>query len=81
MTLGPRASCAAKQPHQAVPGVDGANNRARLIGPAGAVHFAGGNAGNPYLRAFGAPHRAIAIPNRDGRAGEGLPRGDDLKQA
>ena len=39
-----RASLSAHQPHQSVTGINGARVRARLVGIAGAVHFACGDA-------------------------------------
>ena len=50
---------------------------AGLVGPAGAVHFARGDPGDADMRAFGAPDRAIAIPDMRRRTGEALPGGND----
>lgn len=41
------------------------------------INFARGNAGEPNLRPFRAPDRAIAIPHRRRRAGKGLARRDE----
>lgn len=46
--------------------------RTGMPGTAAAVHFACRHAGKADMWAFRAPYRAIAIPNRDGCAGEGL---------
>ena len=40
-----------------------------------AIHFPGRNAGQTNTRSFGAPDRAVAIPNPGRCAGEGLARG------
>jgi len=50
--------------------------RARLIGAAGTVDFAGGNTGNPQARAFLAPDWPIAIPDMGRCTGKGLPGGN-----
>ena len=44
---------------------------------AAAVHFARGDPGKADMRTLGAPDRSIAIPDRDGCAGEGLAGRDD----
>ena len=46
--------------------------RAGVPRTAAAVHFACGHAREAYMRPFRAPYRAIAVPDRDGGAGEGL---------
>jgi hypothetical protein len=78
MALGKRSACAAKERDKSITGIDGAHGWARLIGSAGAVHFAGGDAGNPHLRAFGAPYWPVTVVNGDGRALECLAGRDDL---
>ena len=47
-----------------------------MMGAAGAVHFAGSNAGNAQARTFRTPDWPITIPHTGGRAGEGLPCGN-----
>ena len=42
-----------------------------------AVHLARGDAGKTDMRAFGAPDRPIAVPDRDRCAGEGLAGGNN----
>lgn len=46
--------------------------RTGMPGTAAAVHFARSHAREANMRTFRAPDRPIAIPDRDGRAGEGL---------
>lgn len=72
--------CAARSAHELDEGVSrvfGGCLGARLIGAASAVHFSGGNPGDPDMWTFGAPDRTIAVPDMGRRAGEGLARGDD----
>ena len=68
MAVREHASCAAQQPHQAVAGINSADGRARLIGPAGLVHLAGCYAGNTKFWSLRTPNRPVPIPNRNGRA-------------
>ena len=80
MAFGLLAPRTAEQAHEAIAGVDRADVRARLIGFAGAVHLARGDAGNADLRAFSTPNWSVAIPNGRRSACECLPRGYDLKK-
>lgn len=62
--------------HERIARLDGGTLRARLIGAASAVNFAGGNTGDPQTRAFLAPDWPIAIPDMGRCTGKGLPGGN-----
>jgi hypothetical protein len=66
------AARTAEQPHDAISCVYAADRRARLIGPAAPVNFAGCNSGNTNLRALGTPDRPIAVVDGGWRAPECL---------
>ncbi len=62
----------AEQANEMIARRDRVGIRTGMPWTASAVHFARGDAGEADMRAFRAPDRAIAIPDRDGRADEGL---------
>jgi hypothetical protein len=64
---------------QSVSSIDRSHRRARLTGPARAIHFARGDAGNSDFRPLGAPDRAIAVVNRHWRASERSAVGNDRR--
>jgi hypothetical protein len=66
------AALAAEQSDQSIARVDRADRRAWLISAARSVHLPRSNARDAQLRAFGAPHRPVTIPNGCRRAAEGL---------
>jgi len=66
------ADTLADQPDQRITGLDRRGRRTGMPATAAAIHFPSCNAGKTNTRSFGAPDRAVAIPNPDGRAGEGL---------
>lgn len=69
---------AAKEPNQPISRVVRTNGWTRLIRPTSAVHFAGGNTGDPHLWAFGTPHRSVAVIDCHGGAGKRLAGWHDL---
>lgn len=77
MSFNARASPAPHKSHECVPSFGRARIGTRLIGIACAVHFARSNAGQTHVRTFGAPYRAIPIPDADRRAFERLARWDN----
>lgn len=59
-----------QQVDERVAGDDAACRRATSAAAAGAVELAGVDAGQAQARAFGAPDRAVAVPDGDGGAAE-----------
>lgn len=77
MTGRDRSARAAHQLYQRIARLNRRGSGAGLIGPAGAVHFPGGNASDANAGPFRTPDRAIAIPDMSWCAGEGLTGSDD----
>lgn len=77
MSLSARASLASHKSNESVTRLDRAGVGTRLIGIARAVYFTRSNARQAHVRTFGAPDWAIAIPDTDRRAFEGLARWDN----
>ena len=73
MAFRQRAAGAAEDRDNAIPRLDRAGGRARLIGAARAIHFARCDARDPDPRAFGAPHGPVAVIDGHRRASERLP--------
>ncbi len=65
MALWERAARSAEDAHEPIASVDRVDRRARLIGPASSVHFAGRDAGDPHLRSLGAPYGPVPVPHCD----------------
>jgi hypothetical protein len=76
MTFRHDTAGATKQPHQAIPRINGINRRARLIRSAGAIHLARGHAGDSNFRPFRTPDWAITIPHSHWRAHKSAARSD-----
>lgn len=69
-------SRAAQQVNEMIAGNAAAGCGAGMSRPAAAIDLAGRNAGQADTRAFGAPDRAIAVPDRHRGAGEDSARAD-----
>ena len=70
----------AEQADQGIACGRGGCRGAWLAASAGAVHLSGGDARQADARSLRAPDRAVAIPDRGGRAGEERARGDDFQE-
>ena len=77
MTGRDRSARAAHQLHEGIACLNRRGIGAGLIGAARAVHFPGSDTGDPKVRAFRTPDRAIAIPDMGRRALEILSSSND----
>lgn len=77
MTCRDGAARPAQQAYQRITGFYRRGRGAGLVGAACAIHFARRDPRDAEMRSLGAPDGAIAVPDMGGRAGEGLPGGDD----
>lgn len=80
MTLPAEPGRTAQQPYKIIPRRFGAPAGAGLVGSAGAVDFARGDARETQPRPFRAPDRAVAVPDPDRCTAESLAQGDDGRQ-
>ncbi len=72
MSLAGNTGWSAEQLHQGIARLFSRSTRAGMVWPAGAVHFTRCDTRQANAWSFGAPDRAIAIPNTGWRAGEGF---------
>ncbi len=68
MAGGESCTGSTKQTSKIVAARFGGSGGAGVICLAGAIHFTGGNTGEPNLRTFGAPYWAVPVIDRDGGA-------------
>src|SRR4051812_47759926 len=81
MALPKRSSRPTEKPNEPVAGLDCVDGRARLIGPAGPVHLARRDTGDPDLdSALDAPNWSVAVVNRYRCTGECLAPRDNLRR-
>lgn len=66
--------------YEMVPRRRGAGGRAGMAGLAAAVEFARSNTAQADARSFRAPDRPVAVPDGDGRTGEGRATRDDFRE-